>query len=195
MRLALVAIPARRASYTPTLAAYVAPRSSQLTMTRLSEAPYPSRSASVLTVADGTRCLAASARRVDASAQLAHGLVDVDVPGRQGLQHIARGRSRFGRSPVQPQPLQEGVEAGAGGWIAHTEVALEVLHVAPGGEEDAQHGAVLDRERAVLARGEVPGQLGAAGVTPQAGEGQAFSAHGAVARGVAGGGHGPAATR
>src|SRR5215211_8459696 len=47
MRVALVAVPSRRASYTPTWAAWLEPRSSALTMSRRSSGPYPRRSAKV----------------------------------------------------------------------------------------------------------------------------------------------------
>src|SRR5437870_12873780 len=73
-------------------------------------------------------------------------------------------------------------------------MALELLHVPPGGQEHPQHGAVLSGEGAVLAGGEVARRFGAAGVAAQAGQSQALAAHGAVTRRVAGGVHGSAKT-
>src|SRR3954452_25437615 len=49
MIVALVARPSRRASYTPVLAAWLRPRSSQLRITTRASGPWPNRSASALT--------------------------------------------------------------------------------------------------------------------------------------------------
>src|SRR6266540_1813081 len=79
------------------------------------------------------------------------GFAEVDVAARERLKDldaIAGGGGRRRRTLVEPE---HGVEAEPGGRIAHLQVVLELLHVAPGGEEHAQQLALVAAQGAELA--------------------------------------------
>src|SRR6266511_573146 len=82
------------------------------------------------------------------------GFAEVDVAARERLKDldaIAGGGGRRRRTLVEPELGEQGVEAEPGGRIAHLQVVLELLHVAPGGEEHAQQLALVAAQGAELA--------------------------------------------
>src|SRR5205823_1335502 len=87
------------------------------------------------------------------------GFVEGDVAAGEGVEDVERRVGNRVTGDLDADATEKGVEAGPGGGVAHTEVALEVLHVPARREEHLQQGPVVGRERAELTRGERARQL------------------------------------
>src|SRR5581483_361516 len=110
MRVALVATPSRRASYTPRLAAWLDPRSSQLTINSLASGGNPNCSASTDITVDGSdvgvgRALRGRARRP----QTPPGLAGVGRGGHElvGVGHVGWERVRHRVAVVHEREVDE----------------------------------------------------------------------------------------
>src|SRR5260370_35907035 len=77
-------------------------------------------------------------------------LVYVDLATRDLFHELHAGRRRRGRRSVDAALAKECVETRSGGWLADTQVPLELLHVSARCQKDPEYASVLRPQRAQL---------------------------------------------
>src|SRR2546423_7853422 len=114
-------------------------------------------------------------------------LVHIDLsPGH--LLHELETRCRgWDRCALDAELREQRVEARPRGRVAHTQVPLELFHVAPRGEKHTKHFPVFIAQDAELARRERAGQLGLARRACESSHGETRAADGAAGWWPAGG--------